>query len=199
MREVLISILRDKNTTTFEFRRAASQLAGILCVETLDLFPKEGVSIQTPIGKTEGVEMPIDILLVPILRSGMALLSAFLEILQSAPVGIIGLKRDEKTAKAKLYYKNLPKDLPKYAIILDPMLATGGSAAFAVDILKKEGYKPENIFFTGVVAAQEGFDKLAKKIPEENITLGVIDPKLNDKKYIVPGLGDFGDRYFNTI
>jgi uracil phosphoribosyltransferase len=123
---------------------------------------------------------------------------AFLGVVPQAAVGSLLIQRDESTAQPKLFYKKFPDPLPDHAIILDPMLATAGSAVMAVKILKESGYAAESIFFVGVVAAQEGYDRLTRHIPEENITLSAIDPTLTELKYIDPGLGDYGDRYFGT-
>lgn len=198
MKEVYLSILRNKETGAAGFRRASDQLAKLLCADTLVKLIGERITVETPVGVARGFRAPEDIMVAPILRSGLALLPAFLEALPDVIVGIVGLERDEKTAAARVYYQKFPKELPVKAIILDPMLATGGSACQAVDFLKCRGYNPNNIYFAGVIAAQEGFDRLAQAIPNVNITIVAIDPKLNSKKYIVPGLGDYGDRYFGT-
>ena len=199
MKDILLTILRNKETKMPEFRMAADKLAFLLCSEMVEKLSLDiSDEMDTPLGKYFGKVMPRDILLVPILRSGLALLPAFTTVL-SCPVGILGLKRNEETKKPEFYYKKFPKELPKRVVILDPMLATGGSAAMAVDMLLEDGFLPENIFFCGVVAAQEGFDVLKRKIPEQNMVIAAVDRELNDEKFIVPGLGDFGDRYFGTI
>jgi uracil phosphoribosyltransferase len=121
-----------------------------------------------------------------------------MEAIPGLPVGFIGIERDELTARPCLYYQKFPRALPGRAIILDPMLATGGSAGLAIATLRRLGYAPESIYFTGVLAAEEGFRSLSRLIPEAHITLAAIDPTLNHQKYIVPGLGDYGDRYYGT-
>lgn len=190
--------MRDVNTGPAEFRKASDQLAHLLCADTFAKLTQGQLNIQTPNAPTTGVPMPDDVMVVPIMRAALSLMPAFIQMLPDTPVGMIGIERNENTAKAFAYYQKLPNKLPGRAIILDPMLATGGSACLAVDILVEKGYRPENIYFTGVIAAQEGFDILAKMIPVAHITVAVIDPDLNDKKYIVPGLGDYGDRYYGT-
>ena len=198
MKEILLTVLRDKNTSTAEFRRASDQLAHLLCAETLSKLADREVGIQPPLGKANGVPMPQGIMVVPIMRAALALLPAFTQVLPEITVGIVGIERDEETASPHAYYKKFPKILPSKAIILDPMLATGGSAWLTVEFLVDAGYGPEAIYFTGVLAAREGFERLALVIPESNITVVAVDPKLDNEKYIVPGLGDYGDRYYGT-
>ena len=198
MKEILLSVLRDKNTSTAMFRRASDQIAHVLCAETLSKLTVGEIGIETPVGKAIGVPMPKDIMVVPIMRAGLPLLPAFTQVLPDIPVGITGIERDENTASPRAYYKKFPKDLPERAVILDPMLATGGSACLAVDFLLDAGYSPEAIYFTGVLAAREGLERLVQVIPQSNITVVAVDPELDNRKYIVPGLGDYGDRYYGT-
>lgn len=199
MKDLLLTILRDKKTSTADFRKAADDLAMILATETSNFLERQKTSIQTPFTKTTGHKIKNKIILVPILRAGLALLPAFLETFSDASVGFIGLKRDDKTYRAKLYYKNIPKISPKDNIlILDPMLATGGSLVETIKILKSAGAKEEKIIYVGVVSAPEGLSKLKKYFPKIQTIIAVHDKKLNKNKYIVPGLGDFGDRYFDT-
>jgi uracil phosphoribosyltransferase len=198
MKEALLSILRDRDTGIAEFRRASDLLAQILCAETLSKLVGGEVGIQTPMGAASGVPIPNDLMVVPIVRAALALVPAFTQTVPDAPVGFIGIERDEETAQARLYYKKFPKALPGRAIILDPMLATGGSACMAVELLVEDGCEPQAIYFTGVIAAQEGMDRLAGIIPRSNITVAAVDPELNAQKFIVPGLGDYGDRYYGT-
>jgi uracil phosphoribosyltransferase len=198
MNEVLLSILRDRNTGLAEFRRASDQLAHLLCAATITRLSGESRAIETPVGSTTGFAMPSDILLVPIVRAALALLPAFTQLIPSAPVAFVGIQREETTAEAQFYYKKFPHRRSQRAVILDPMLATGGSATLAAGLLMNEGYAPQDIYFTGVVAAREGIERLATVIPRDNIVVAATDPALNDQKYIVPGLGDYGDRYFGT-
>lgn len=199
MKELLLTILRDKNTKTADFRKAADDLALILANETAEFLPKEKFAIQTPLTKTAGYKFKNEIMLVPILRAGLALLPAFLKTFPNAKAGFIGLKRDEKTYEAKLYYKNIPKISGNDSvIILDPMLATGGSLVEVIRILLATGVKEEKIIYIGVVSAPEGVKNLKKNFPKIKTIIAANDQKLNKQKYILPGLGDFGDRYFSS-
>lgn len=199
MKELLLTILRDKNTKTADFRKSADDLALILANEAAEFLPKEKFSIQTPLAKTAGYKFKNDIILVPILRAGLALLPAFLKTFPEAKVGFVGLKRDEKTFKSHLYYKNIPKTSKNdNVIILDPMLATGGSLVETIKILLDSGTKQEKIIYVGVVSAPEGIKNLKKNFPKIKTVIAAHDQKLNKQKYILPGLGDFGDRYFSS-
>ncbi len=174
--------IRNRKLSTEKFRKNAERLSLFLAKKTFNKLPKQKRS---------------NIVIVMILRSSLAMLPAFMKIFPDSLVGFIGMKRDEKTAIAKKYYENLPR-LNKGSIVIvpDPMLATGGSLKQTIDILEEKGVSVQNIYFTGFIGAQEGVNLVSKIIPFENITLLAIDPKLDKKKYIVPGLGDFGDRYF---
>lgn len=198
MNEVLLSILRDKNTDIGEFRRVSDQLANLVSAETLAKLTTPVQGIETPVGTANGSASPDDVMFVPIVRAALAILPAFIEMVPAAPVAFLGIERDESTALPNIYYQKFPPVMPAKAVIIDPMLATGGTATMAVDILVDLGLDIDNIYFAGVIAAQHGLDVLAEKIPFSNITVAAIDPELNDKKYIVPGLGDYGDRYYGT-
>ena len=182
-----LSTLRDKKAQAKEFRRAAHDIAVILAKEADRRLRKKHV-VDTR-----------RIVLVPVLRAGLALLPAFLKKFPSARVGFIGLKRNEKTFKTKKYYQHLPRILKSdQVIVLDPMLATGGSAVVTIEELIKNGAREENISFVGVISSPEGINTLTKKFPRVDTIIAANDQGLNKKKYIVPGLGDFGDRYFGT-
>jgi uracil phosphoribosyltransferase len=198
MKEVWLSVLRDRHTNVAEFRRNSDQLARCLAAETLVKLPTGRREIETPLGHATGITPPDDVMVVVILRAALALLGPFMEAIPGLPVGFIGIERDELTARPCSYYQKFPRVLPGRAILLDPMLATGGSAGLAVAALRKLGYAPESIYFTGVIAAQEGFRGLSQLIPPAHITVAAIDPALDHRKYIVPGLGDYGDRYYGT-
>ena len=177
-------ILRNRKAKTGEFREAAQGVASVLAKE-----------VSRHIEKEEKVR----IILVPILRAGLALLPAFIEKFPEASVGFIGLKRNEKTLKPKAYYQNIPKiSKNDVVVVLDPMLATGGSAIAAIATLVKAGAREENIVFVGIISAPEGIANLQKNFPLVRILCAEYDKKLNKKGYIVPGLGDFGDRYFGN-
>lgn len=174
--------LRNRKTSTKDFRVAAHAIAHVLADETAH---------RARNAKAKRV------ILVPILRAGLALLPAFLEKFPEARVGFIGLKRNEKTFKTKKYYQNIPTiSKNDRIIVLDPMLATGGSAVVAMGELIEAGAREENISFVGVISAPEGLANLQKHFPHIDTVIAVHDEGLNKHKYIVPGLGDFGDRYF---
>lgn len=200
MRNTLITILRDKNTNSALFRKTAEKFTHLLAQEAAASIKVKKIQVQTPFVATAGEKFEQDVVLVPILRSGLGFLPVFMSYFENAKVGFIGLKRDEKTAIAYEYYRNLPtikkNDL---VVVLDPMLATGGSAVDALKILKKEGIKPKNILFVSLIAAPEGLNKVKKEFPDVKIIIGVVDKGLNKQKYILPGIGDFGDRYFGTL
>ncbi len=200
MKDVFLSQLRDRETGMASFRRAAEQLSRLLVDEIVRELTFKEVSIETPMGKAMGRTLAHRIVLVPILRSGLAMLPAFMTILEDAPVGILGFKRDEITAVANCYYQNLPPmESEDRVIILDPMLATGGTAIQAVELLVNAGVPEEYISFAGIVGAPDGRDALLKAFPSMRVQVLAMDERLNDQKFIVPGLGDFGDRFYGTI
>ncbi|MCK4265216.1 uracil phosphoribosyltransferase [Candidatus Babeliales bacterium] len=199
MKDILLTILRNKDTARAEFRTAAYKLGSILAAETSQFLQKDSFSLKTPVDTANGVKLKNDCILVPILRSGILLMEPFMNYYQGAGVGFVGLRRDEETADPKLYYSNIPKvGSEDNVLVLDPMIATGGSGEAALKILLDTGIKEEKIVFVAVIAAQEGVDRIQKAFPKIKIYVAQIDPELNDKKFIVPGLGDFGDRYFGT-
>lgn len=199
MKKSLITILRNKNSTIEQFRAAADQLATVLAVESDALFPKSTISVDTPLARTQGVCPAHDFILVPILRSGLVLLPSFLRFHPTATVGFIGARRDEITANPLLYYTNLPPIHPDNAIlILDPMIATGGSASLAVNVLKNAGAQEKQITLISFIASPQGISALQISHPEMGLVVAQVDEGLNDHYWIIPGLGDFGDRYFGT-
>jgi uracil phosphoribosyltransferase len=192
-----LTLLRDVETNPKKFRELVRELAGLLAYEaTLDL-SIDPVEVQTPLTTTTGAVLKEKIGLVPILRSGLGMVEGVWEILSSAEVWHIGLYRDEKTLKPVQYYNKLPvMPTVNVCLILDPMLATGGSAIATVDILKNWGAK--KIKFVGLIGAPEGIAALHARHPDIPIHLAAIDDHLNERGYIVPGLGDAGDRQFGT-
>lgn len=199
MKKTLITILRDKNTSIEQFRQATDQLGTVLAVECDALFPKATLFVDTPLARTHGVRFKHESVLVPILRSGLVLLPPFMRFHPSATVGFIGTRRDEKTAIPELYYSKLPPFSPENPILLlDPMIATGGSAALAVNILKAAGALEKQITLISFIASPEGITRFQKECPEVGVVVAQVDEGLDDKKRIIPGLGDFGDRYFGT-
>lgn len=193
-----LGILRDKNTGTKEFRELVNEIGMFLCYEAMKDVSLEETEIQTPITKMKIGKLNEDkFAFVPILRAGMGLLDGVIRVIPNAKIGHIGMYRDEKTFKPVNYFFKVPKDIEeREVIILDPMLATGGSAIDAIDLLKSKGVK--KMKFLCVIAAPEGIKKVEEKHPDVQIYCAHIDEKLNENKYIVPGLGDAGDRIFGT-
>ena len=189
--------LRDINTQPKKFRELIKEIAGLLTYEaTLDLLIKP-TEVETPIATAKGAELIEKIGLVPILRSGLGMVQGIWELMPSAEVWHIGIYRDEESLKPVEYYNKLPiSPTVGVCLILDPMLATGGSASATIDILKRWGV--EHIKFLGIIAAPEGIHEVHKNHPEVPIYLAAIDERLNEDGYIVPGLGDAGDRQFGT-
>ena len=195
-----MTILRDKNTDIALFRKTTEKITHLLAQEAIKIVKEKDIVVVTPLEKTQGGKMDQAVVLIPILRSGSAFLPIFMYYFENAPIGFIGLKRDEKTAVAEHYYSNLPKiKTADLVIILDPMIATGGSAIYALKMLKKQKVNEKNILFISLIAAPEGLSAIKKEFPNVRIITHKIDKGLNKNKYILPGLGDFGDRYFGTI
>lgn len=193
-----VSLLRDKNTGTKEFKALVSELAMLLCYEATRDLPTKEVSIETPVAMAQTrVLSGRKLALVPILRAGLGMVDGMLALIPAAKVGHIGLYRNEETLEPVEYYCKLPKDIAEREVmVLDPMLATGGSAKDAITQIKKRGAK--HIKFIGLLAAPEGMKALHEAHPDVDIYVGALDERLNDKGYIVPGLGDAGDRIFGT-
>lgn len=199
MKKTLITILRNRNTPIEQYRQAADQLGTVLAVECDSLFPKATLFVDSPLARTHGVCFKHEFVLVPILRSGLALLPPFMRFHPGAGVGFIGTRRDEKTAIPELYYANLPpftQDNP--ILLLDPMIATGGSAALAVKVLKDAGAVEKQITLISFIASPEGIKRFQKDCPEVGLVVAQVDEGLDEQKRILPGLGGFGDRYFGT-
>ena len=189
--------LRDVRTAPPEFRRAANRISVLLAAEALRNVPSRPHTVETPLGPADGKIVHGDVVVVPVLRAGLGMLDAVLELLPAARVGHIGLQRDEATAIASKYYTKLPPNLAdSFVLMIDPMLATGGSAVAAIDLLKAAGARTLRIIC--IVAAPEGVALVERHHPEIAIYTPVIDRELNPHKYIVPGLGDFGDRLYGT-
>lgn len=199
MKKTLITTLRNRNTTVEQYRQAADQLGTVLAVECDALFPKATVFVDTPLAHTHGTCFKHEFVLVPILRSGLVLLPPFMRFHPEASVGFIGMRRDEKTAIPETYYIKLPpfnQDNP--ILLLDPMIATGGSASLAVKILKAAGATEKQITLIAFIASPEGIAHFQKECPEAGLIVAQVDEGLDEEKRILPGLGDFGDRYFGT-
>ena len=193
-----LAILRDKNTGTKEFRELIGEIAMILCYEALSDIKLQDVEIETPIEKYKtGKFDESKYVFIPILRAGLGMLDGVLSVVPNAKVGHIGMYRDEQTFEPVNYFFKVPKDIEnKTVILLDPMLATGGSCNDAIDLLKQKGVK--NIKFLCIIAAPEGIEEVGKKNSDVSLYCAHIDNHLNENKYICPGLGDAGDRIFGT-
>jgi uracil phosphoribosyltransferase len=195
--EDVLSRLRDRETPPSEFRRLSRRISLLLAVEaTRDLGLSEE-SVETPLERTRVRRLADRVVAVPVLRAGLGMLEAFLEVVPAAQVGYFGLERNEETAVARRYYEKVPGDLASAVVfLLDPMLATGGSAAMAEEGLRERG--ASSVRLLCIVAAPEGVAELERRAPEASIYTAALDRELNDRKYILPGLGDFGDRLYGT-
>ena len=193
-----LSILRDKKTSTKEFRELIKELSIFLCYEAMKDAKLDKTEIETPITKMKTEHLNEDnYAFIPILRAGLGMLDGVITVIPTAKVGHIGMYRDEETYEPVNYFYKVPKDIKnREVILLDPMLATGGSAIDAIDLLKKNGV--EKIKFLCIISAPEGLKKVQEKHPDVTIYTACIDDHLNENKYIVPGLGDAGDRIFGT-
>jgi uracil phosphoribosyltransferase len=192
-----LSILRDVRTSTRQFRELVHELAALLFYEATEDLPMTPLEVETPLMRMTGFEVKEKVGLVPILRSGLGMVDGILELAPDVQVWHIGLYRDERTLRPVEYYNKLPVEpTVSVCLILDPMLATGGSGVATVDILKRWGVK--KIKFVGIIGAPEGIAQMQKHHPEVPIYLAAVDERLNDIGYILPGLGDAGDRQFGT-
>ena len=194
-----LSILRDENTGVKDFREVVSEIATLMCYEATRDLPLEEVEIKTPITTAKfktiaGKKLAI----VPVLRAGLGMVDGILTLIPSAKVGHIGLYRDHDTLKPVEYYNKLPQDIEERdVIVLDPMLATGGSAVDAISIIKRSN--PKSIKFLCIIAAPEGVKALTEAHPDVQVYCAAVDERLNENGYILPGLGDAGDRIFGTL
>jgi uracil phosphoribosyltransferase len=192
-----LSIIRDKDTKSKEFRELLNEIASLMTFDICRDLRTKDVKIETPICVADCKQLDKDVILVPILRAGLGMVEGILNLIPTAKVGHIGLYRDEETHEPCEYYAKFPANLPEATVIvLDPMLATGGSCAAAITMIKKRGAK--DIRYIGLVGAPEGVKRLQEEHPDIDIYLAALDEKLNENCYIVPGLGDCGDRLFGT-
>lgn len=193
-----LSILRDKNTETAAFRRAMSNIGTVLAYHALDHLPLAEYEVETPIQKTKAHKPSSEVFVIPILRAGLSLVDGIISFMPDAKVGHIGVYRDEESHEPVNYYHNFPGGLKgAYTLVVDPMLATGGTASHAIKFLKEN--EADNIRFVSLICAPEGIERLRKDHPDVPIITAAIDEKLNENAFIVPGLGDAGDRYFGTL
>lgn len=189
--------IRKKETSTKDFYQNVEEIAGLMAYEISRDFPLKPVEIETPICKSIQYELASGVVIVPILRAGLGMVEGIRNMIPTAKVGFIGLYRDEETLEPHEYYAKFPDTIvDSLVLVVDPMLATGGSASAAITMLKKRGCK--NIRYVGLVGAPEGVDTLQSNHPDVDVFLASLDEKLNEKGYIVPGLGDCGDRLFGT-
>jgi uracil phosphoribosyltransferase len=189
--------LRDKRTPSPEFRRLLGEIASLMIYEATRSFAVRKISVETPLAVTGGFQLKREVVLVPVLRAGLGMLDSILQLIPHARVGFIGLKREETTLKAIYYHKSFPKNLGDFEVILiDPMLATGGSAVAALDLLTEQGAK--HIRLVNLVAAPRGIRTVQTHYPKVPIFTAAVDKSLNERGFIVPGLGDAGDRLFGT-
>jgi uracil phosphoribosyltransferase len=195
--EDALAALRDRRTSSTEFRRLARRVSLMVAAEATRDLPTVSKEVETPLETVRCRTIASRVVAVPVLRAGLGMLDAFLDLVPSAQVGYFGLERNEQTAVARRYYEKVPKDLANAVVyLLDPMLATGGSAAMAIEGLKGLGARQVRLLC--VVAAPEGVAYLEKTEPEAEVYTAALDRQLDDRKYILPGLGDFGDRLFGT-
>ena len=193
-----LAILRDKNTGTKEFRALVSEIAGLMCYEATRNLPTVEVDVETPVATAKcRVLAGKKLAIVPVLRAGLGMVDSMVDLIPSAKIGHIGLYRDPETHKPVEYYCKLPDDIGNRQVyVVDPMLATGGSAVAAIDFLKEHGCK--NIIMMNIIGCPEGIKRVQDAHPDVDIYMAACDEKLNDHAYIVPGLGDAGDRIFGT-
>ena len=193
-----LAVMRNKDTSVKEFRELVSEVAGLMCYEATRNLPTVDVKVETPVGTADckmlaGKKLAI----VPILRAGLGMVDALVDLIPSAKIGHIGLYRDPETHEPVEYYCKLPEDIGNRVVfVVDPMLATGGSAVAAINFLKKRGCK--NIIMLNIIGCPEGIRRVQEEHPDVEMYLAACDEKLNEHAYIVPGLGDAGDRIFGT-
>ncbi|HOP62935.1 MAG TPA: uracil phosphoribosyltransferase [Spirochaetota bacterium] len=192
-----LTALRDLKTEHKEFRELANEITMLICYDALKNIEIEDYQIETPMAPMTGKRMKNDIVVVPILRAGVGMLDGILTLVPNARVGFVGMYRDHDTKMPVEYYSKLPEDIKNPLVfIIDPMLATGGSVVATIDLLKKEGFN--NIVLISIISAPEGIKAVEDAHPDVEIYTGNIDDYLDDNKYIIPGLGDAGDRLFGT-
>jgi uracil phosphoribosyltransferase len=192
-----LTILRNVQTKTPEFRSAMKRIATILAYHALKKLPLRSFEVETPIHTTTGYDIHQDIFVIPIMRAGLTLTEAILQFIPDARVGHLGMYRDEETHEPIVYYSNIPKGIKKaMVLVVDPMLATGGTANDALTFLKKQG--AQHLRFISLISAPEGLQRLQNNHPDVRVITSAVDECLNDNAFIVPGLGDAGDRYFGT-
>lgn len=195
----LLTILRNKETDRDLFRTTALQLTRLIVHESAEYVEWETCEVITPIEKTSGIKQKYPIVVIPVLRSGLAMLGPFQEHYNNSKVGFLGFVRDEKTFVPHLYYEKLPPiGINDQVIVVDPMVATGNTACHVMNLLEQKNISSEKVIFCALLAAPEGMEQFKTKYPKAKLIVGAIDKHLNKNNFIVPGIGDFGDRYFGT-
>ena len=192
-----LALIRDEKTGTKDFRQTVSEIGMLMAYEITRDLPQKEIEVKTPVSIAKCKTLAKEVVIIPILRAGLGMVDGITALIPTAKVGHIGLYRDEETLEPKEYYAKFPSIIKEATVLLvDPMLATGGSVVHAVNVLKRNGIK--DITYVGLVGAPEGVKKVQEAHPDVNIFLAALDEKLNEKGYIVPGLGDCGDRLFGT-
>ena len=193
-----LSVLRNKNTSVKEFPELVNEISGLMCYEATRNLPTEDVEVETPVAVAHCKQLAgKKLAIVPILRAGLGMVDAMVDLIPSAKIGHVGLYRDPETHEPVEYYCKLPEDIEnRQVFVVDPMLATGGSAVAAINFLKKRGCK--NIIMMNIIGCPEGIRRVQQEHPDVEMYLAACDEKLNDHAYIIPGLGDAGDRIFGT-
>lgn len=192
-----LSIIRNELTDTKNFRQSIEEIATLMTYEATRDLPTKEVEVKTPCGIAKCKQLAKDVVIVPILRAGLGMVSGITNLIPTAKVGHIGAYRNEKTLQPESYYLKFPDNIADSVVLLvDPMLATGGSVSYAIKVLKE--YNVKKIIYMGIVGAPEGLKRIQEEYPDIDIYLAALDEKLNEKGYIVPGLGDCGDRLFGT-
>ena len=194
--EHVLSLLRDKNTTSSDFRELSKQVTAILALEATKDLPVATVDIETPLEPTQGKQIAVPIVTIAILRAGISMVDTIVNLIPGVSVGFVGMERDEETAEAHSYYCKLPPLEGRRILVVDPMLATGGSSLQSIRMVYDKG--GSDVSFLNIVAAPEGVELLQNEFPDLEIYTAALDRELNDQKYILPGLGDFGDRLYGT-
>jgi len=192
-----LTILRDEKTDPFHFRLLVDEISYLMLFEATRDLPLKDTTVKTPVATTTAKKLDTKLMICPILRAALGMLDGIFKLIPDASVGFLGFQRNEETLEPEFYYAKLPADhTERTAIIIDPMFATGGTAIDAVNFLKEKGVK--DIRFLAIVAAPEGIEKFSQAHPDVPVYIAAVDEKLNENGYIVPGLGDAGDRVFNT-
>lgn len=192
----LMSVLRDRDTQPHAFRTATKTLATLLAIEATTRLKLRPGTVETPLERAEVARISSSLVVVPVLRAGLSMLDPFLDLFPDVSVGYVGLVRNEKTAVASSYYCKLPELAGKAAFVLDPMLATGGSASQAVHLCKASD--PDTVTLVSIVSAPEGVERIKNEHPDVNVYTAALDRELNRDKFILPGVGDYGDRLYGT-